>query len=60
MDILKDIIRASCGVDVVVTTGVIGEEVYEEPENVSENSVPDIFSNLAMKSGEFPDNIKID
>ena len=60
VDILKDIIRASCGVDVVVTTGVIGEEVYEEPENVSENSVPDIFSNLAMKSGEFPDNIKID
>lgn len=59
-DLLKEIIRTSLGVDVAITTGVIGEEVYEEAESNFDDSVPDIFSNLAMKSGEFPDNIKID
>ncbi len=60
VEILKDIIRASCGVDVVVTTGVIGEEVYEEPSAPSEDTSFDIFSDLAARSGEFPENIKID
>ena len=59
-DILKDIIRSVCGVDVVITTGVTGEEIYEEPSASSGDGGFDIFSDLAARIGEFPDNIKFD
>ncbi len=58
-ELLKDIIRCVCEVDVVITTGVTGEDMYTEPELAIDDS-GDIFSSLAKHSGEFPDNIKID
>ena len=57
-EILSEVILSVTGIKADISTAVIGEDSYYEPQ--SDGDIVDIFSDLAKHSGEFPNNITID
>ena len=57
-EILSEVILSVTGIKADISTAVIGEDSYYEPQ--SDGGIGDIFSDLAKHSGEFPNNITID